>query len=42
MDDDDISMEEEERIDIVVNAENIIKNIPKIESLGLIPPTVME
>jgi len=33
MDDDDVSMKEEENIDIVVNAESIIENQPKIESL---------
>ena len=33
MDDDDVSMKEEENIDIVINAESIIENQPKIESL---------
>ena len=33
MDDDDVCMEEEENIDIVVNIESIIENLPKIESL---------
>ena len=31
--DDDVSMEEEENIDIMVNAESIIEDLPKTEGL---------